>query len=127
MSKDTSKIWELLESMSDDELGTLGEIVNGINRLELMDGVARYSDDEIDVIGRFQDLDDLPEDEDDQEPDEEPGDEEMPTSTDDANTASYAQMLQAQQPIAEDNTENPRDDMQHPLGSVPHGELHIEN
>jgi hypothetical protein len=58
MTKGHEDVWTLVEDLSDTELETLGGLIAGLNRLEMIDGAPRYDSEEMDLIGRFQDLDD---------------------------------------------------------------------
>lgn len=87
MSKNHADVWDMLDDMTETELETLGNLVAGLNRLEIRDEAPVYSTEEMDLIGRFQELND---DEDDP----------IVSSSDD--------------PIAEDNTENPSDGSEQP-------------
>jgi hypothetical protein len=80
MTKTHEDVWSLVEDLSDQELETLGGLIAGLNRVEMIDDAPRYDSEEMDLIGRFQDLNDV----------------------DDENT-------DGDDPIAEDNTENPSD------------------
>lgn len=59
MSKNHADVWDMLDDMTEAELETLGNLVAGLNRLEIRDEAPVYSTEEMDLIGRFQELDDV--------------------------------------------------------------------
>jgi len=53
---DTDKAEELLTDLSTDEVDALVKLVGNLDRLEIKDGAPRFSEIEMDLIGRFDDL-----------------------------------------------------------------------
>lgn len=64
--KDYDKTLELIESLAEDEVNTLADLVGGLNRLEMEDGSPKYIPAEIDLIGRFADIPEADEDDEDE-------------------------------------------------------------
>jgi len=78
--KDPRALNELIEDLGEDELQTLGDLVGGLDRLAIEDGHPVYTDEEIDLIGRFADVPQA-DDEDDEDDDvESEDDDEAPTT-----------------------------------------------
>jgi hypothetical protein len=58
VNKSHDDVWSLIEDLSDGELETLGGLISGLNQVEMVDGAPRYDSEEMDLIGRFQDIPD---------------------------------------------------------------------